>query len=111
MNPQSSPFWSWAGAGLRRLGRHRLTPWLITGAGAAAATATAMQWPGDRPVAPVHTATADTADPVRRSTVRYRLSPELRLQRADGGTLPLQQALFDGRPVVLSFMYSSCATV
>ncbi len=37
--------------------------------------------------------------------------PTSALQRADGQSLPLTKAFADGRPVVLTFMYSSCQTV
>ena len=53
---------------------------------------------------------AATADGVARSEHRYTL-PALRLQRADGRVLTLSEALADGRPVVMTFMYGSCATV
>lgn len=49
-------------------------------------------------------------DAVVRSEHRYAL-PALRLQRADGRRLTLTEALADGRPVVMTFMYDSCATV
>ena len=51
-----------------------------------------------------------TTDAVVRSEHRYTL-PALRLQRADGRLLTLAEALADGRPVVMTFMYGSCATV
>lgn len=53
---------------------------------------------------------AAPADGVVRSEHRYALPP-LRLQRADGRVLTLSDALADGRPVVMTFMYGSCATV
>lgn len=53
---------------------------------------------------------AGTGDAVVRSEQRYTL-PALRLQRADGKVLSLTDALADGRPVVMTFMYGSCATV
>lgn len=55
-------------------------------------------------------ATGARTDGVLRSERQYPL-PALRLQRADGQVLALKDALADGRPVVLTFMYSSCATV
>lgn len=57
-----------------------------------------------RPAAPA------AANPLPRLERHYSL-PALRVQRADGVTLALKDALFDGRPVVLSFMFSSCSTV
>lgn len=53
---------------------------------------------------------AGPGDAVVRSDQRYTL-PALRLQRADGKVLTLTDALADGRPVVMTFMYGSCATV
>lgn len=53
---------------------------------------------------------AGTGDAVVRSEQRYTL-PALRLRRADGKVLSLTDALADGRPVVMTFMYGSCATV
>ena len=47
---------------------------------------------------------------ITRSQHHYPI-PALRLQRADGSQHTLQDALADGRPVVMTFMYSSCATV
>ena len=47
---------------------------------------------------------------VQRSVRQIALPPGLRLHRADGAVIGLRDALADGRPVVLSFMYSSCAT-
>ena len=37
--------------------------------------------------------------------------PDAQVQAADGQVLTLKRALSDGRPVVLSFMFSSCLTV
>ena len=45
-----------------------------------------------------------------QSIQRYTLPP-ISLQGADGAIRPLAKVLDDGRPVVLTFMYSSCATV
>ena len=47
---------------------------------------------------------------IQRSVRHYRV-PEARVQAADGQVLTLKRALSDGRPVVLSFMFSSCLTV
>lgn len=55
-------------------------------------------------------AVAGSGDAVLRSEQRYGL-PALRLQRADGRVMTLAEALADGRPVVMTFMYGSCATV
>jgi len=51
-----------------------------------------------------------TAHAYERVTQSYTL-PTLPLQRADGQAMPLSKALADGRPVVLTFMFSSCNTV
>jgi protein SCO1 len=53
---------------------------------------------------------ARSAESIERSVRSYTL-PAVQLQRADGKTLKLAEALSDGRPVVLTFMYSSCQTV
>jgi protein SCO1 len=45
-----------------------------------------------------------------RSVERYSLPP-VPLQRADGQQMHLAKAFGDGRPVVLTFMFSSCLTV
>ena len=66
--------------------------------------------PGATEPATVKTTTAADPGTALRSQRSYRL-PAVWLQRADGSRQTLQQALSDGRPVVLSFMFSSCATV
>lgn len=43
--------------------------------------------------------------------VRRYVVPDAVLQRADGARLKLTEALQPGRPVVLTFMYTSCRTV
>ncbi|KVD76351.1 hypothetical protein WS62_31915 [Burkholderia sp. ABCPW 14] len=64
---------------------------------------------------------ADHADPLAqhhhhmmpgtvRSTVNYSLPP-VQLVRDDGKTVSLVDELNDGRPVVLTFIYTSCTTV
>jgi protein SCO1/2 len=45
-----------------------------------------------------------------RSTVRYEV-PSLALVRDDGKPVDFSQEVDDGRPVVLSFIYTSCTTV
>jgi protein SCO1/2 len=45
-----------------------------------------------------------------RTVVHYQI-PDLQLVRDDGRTVRLDQELNDGRPVVLSFIYTSCTTV
>ncbi len=47
---------------------------------------------------------------VTRSTARYVI-PDVRLVRQDGATVTLAKELDDGRPVVLTFIYTSCGTV
>jgi len=44
-------------------------------------------------------------------TVREYKLPPVALQRADGRPMQISDALADGRPVVLTFMYTSCQTV
>jgi protein SCO1/2 len=45
-----------------------------------------------------------------RTVVHYQV-PDLRLVRDDGRSVSLVTELNDGRPVVLAFIYTSCATV
>jgi protein SCO1/2 len=46
----------------------------------------------------------------RRSVVSYNV-PDVKLVREDGKTVALPAELDDGRPVVLSFIYTACTTV
>jgi protein SCO1 len=71
--------------------------------------AQALAWPALAQPQPA--AGSGGAPAVQRSVRQISLPVGLRLQRADGAVVGLRQALSDGRPVVLSFMYSSCATV
>jgi protein SCO1/2 len=81
------------------------------GAWAAAATLAAVA-PG--------TFAADAADPhahchqappgAARATAAYTI-PDVELVRDDGKTVQLGQELDDGRPVVLSFIFTSCTTI
>jgi protein SCO1 len=57
---------------------------------------------------------AATSAPAKHSherSIQSMALPAFNLQRADGQSLPLSKALSDGRPVVLTFMFSSCQTV
>ncbi|MHB8726439.1 MAG: SCO family protein [Casimicrobiaceae bacterium] len=45
-----------------------------------------------------------------RSTANYAI-PEVRLTRQDGKVVKFREELDDGRPVVLSFIYTSCSSV
>ena len=45
-----------------------------------------------------------------RTTVSYAI-PDVKLIRQDGAAVNLNAELNDGRPVVLSFIYTSCTTV
>jgi protein SCO1/2 len=47
---------------------------------------------------------------IRRSTIRYQ-APDIELVRDDGKHVRLTAEMNDGRPVVLAFIYTSCATV
>jgi len=49
-------------------------------------------------------------DAVRRSEQTYQV-PGVKVLTAEGRAKPLRQLLDDGRPVVMTFMYSSCTTV
>jgi protein SCO1 len=46
----------------------------------------------------------------KRTTAAYQ-APDVKLVRDDGKTVQLARELDDGRPVVLSFIYTSCTTV
>jgi protein SCO1 len=45
-----------------------------------------------------------------RTTATYEI-PDVRLTRQDGAVVKLNEELNDGRPVVLSFIYTSCTSV
>ena len=65
------------------------------------------------PVAPAAAAAAINPAPQRLwqvSNQKYSL-PDIKLVGAGGVSKPLARALDDGRPTVLTFMYSSCVTV
>ena len=53
---------------------------------------------------------AHAQDAVRRSEQTYQV-PSVKVLTAEGRARPLRQLLDDGRPVVMTFMYSSCTTV
>jgi protein SCO1 len=53
---------------------------------------------------------ATSAPSIQRSLHQYKL-PAVTVQGSDGVNRRLSQALDDGRPVVMTFMYSSCTTV
>ena len=52
----------------------------------------------------------DAAPDVVRTSASYR-APDVELVRDDGKTVRLSQELEDGRPVVLSFVFTSCTTI
>ncbi len=93
-----------------------LAAWLAGGAHPVAVAASAPPVPAlpasprSAPLAPTTPPPARAIDGITRSHHDYAIPP-LRLQRADGSQRTLQEALSDGRPVVMTFMYSSCATV
>lgn len=47
---------------------------------------------------------------VRRVTTHYTV-PDIELQRDDGKTVSLPAEMNDGRPVIVSFIYTTCATI
>jgi protein SCO1/2 len=53
---------------------------------------------------------AAQAPGTNRTTANYTI-PDVRLIRQDGAVVKLESELNDGRPVVLSFIYTSCTTV
>lgn len=73
---------------------HALRPWLVAILSSA----------------PLLAAQAAPGQSWQQTQANYRL-PMVRLVGADGSARSAQQALDDGRPTVLTFMYSSCATV
>jgi protein SCO1/2 len=75
----------------------------IGAAAIAAATAFAAEAPDPRAH---HHVTPDT----KRSLVDYAI-PNVKLVRDDGRSVVLSEELDDGRPVVLSFIYTSCTSV
>jgi protein SCO1/2 len=52
----------------------------------------------------------DHATKVMRSTVDYKL-PAVKLVREDGQTVSMPAELNDGRPVFLTFIYTTCTTI
>lgn len=53
---------------------------------------------------------ASVAEGISRTTADYAI-PDVRLIRQDGVAVKLDEELNDGRPVVLSFIFTSCTTV
>ena len=70
---------------------------------------------GSVPAERVNAVGSDDAAPASSSTVRRSLVdlalPRLKMVRQDGVEVSLDKELNDGRPVVLSFVYTSCATI
>lgn len=52
----------------------------------------------------------DLTPGTRRTTAQYTL-PEVALVRDDGKTVSLTDELNDGRPVILTFIYTTCTTI
>jgi len=57
-----------------------------------------------------HEAHAEGASPLTRSERNYTL-PALKVTRADGKRIALADAIDDGRPVMLNFIYTSCNAI
>ena len=53
---------------------------------------------------------SDGADSVTTTTAHYAI-PDVRLVRADGRDVSLREELNDGRPVVMSFIFTTCTTI
>ena len=64
----------------------------------------------EAPAADEHAHHHHTAPAYSRTTGNYRL-PDVTLVRADGHSVQLGSEIDDGRPVVVSFIYTSCTTV
>ena len=77
-------------------------------AASAAPGSSPLTLPTSAPISPSIALPSSTA--ITRSQHHYPIPP-LRVQRADGSQHLLQDALSDGRPVVMTFMYSSCTSV
>jgi protein SCO1/2 len=74
---------------------------------------TGMQAPaagGSTDAAEMHAHHHDMTAGTMRSTVKYTL-PAVSLVRDDGKTVSLIDELNDGRPVVLTFIYTTCTTI
>jgi len=65
---------------------------------------------GMQDMADMHAHHHMVAPEVTRSTARYS-APDVKLVRDDGAKVTLRDELEDGRPVVLSFIYTTCTTV
>lgn len=87
--------------------------WCWTAAPATISEAQASPTPAGATAATAALTTAEpaTSATVQRSEHHYAVPARLQVQRSDGRFESLKSALADGRPVVMSFMYSSCATV
>jgi protein SCO1/2 len=53
---------------------------------------------------------AQAPPPIARAVAQYRLPP-VELVRSDGAKVSFPQALDDGRPVALNFIYTSCTAI
>lgn len=60
--------------------------------------------------AQMHHAGMDSSANVKRSIVDYKLS-DIRLVRDDGKSVSLPAELNDGRPVFMTFIYTTCTTI
>jgi protein SCO1/2 len=87
----------------------RAASWSIA---AALALGAPCAFAGDEPDPHAHCreAAAAAAASTARSTAGYAV-PDVELVRDDGKTVRLAQELDDGRPVVLSFIFTSCTTI
>lgn len=81
-----------------------------TDAATAAATDTATDAATDADAAAMHAHHHDMTAGTMRSTVDYTL-PAVTLIRDDGKAVSLVDELNDGRPVVLTFIYTTCTTI
>lgn len=78
---------------------------------AAALAAPALAGADEAPPPPCHAhAAAPPLKRATRSTARYALPP-VALVRDDGQAVTLPDALDDGRPVVLDFVFTTCTTI
>jgi protein SCO1 len=96
---------------------HHASGPLLTAAGCTLLAIGALAHAGARPasgqgasVRAGASAAAPSADAIRRNLVEVAI-PELKMVRQDGAQVSLDKELNDGRPVVLSFVYTSCTTI
>src|SRR6202047_4723539 len=99
---------------MRHVGRHSMSPWIkavVLPVFAAALMASfALRAAADEAADPHAGHQPSPAATVVRSTANYSVPP-IKLVRDDGKSVSLADELNDGRPVVLNFIYTTCAGI